>query len=243
MFHPEPEGLALGALEGYPEEVRRHLAECAECAAEVESLRRVVDAGRATVQPVVGPLDRPADAVWDRVAEELGLAQAAAGAEPAVQSRPDTQPPAAGPVSPARRRWRRTTAWVAAAALVIGAMGAVVVQRLLNRPDAAVVATAELAPLPGWDAAGSAEVETEGDQRVLVVDLSADVTQGYLEVWLISSDLERLVSLGVLTDGRGRFDLPPDIDLSDFAIVDVSAEPLDGDPAHSGDSVVRGELA
>ena len=32
------------------------------------------------------------------------------------------------------------------------------------------------------------------------------------------------------------------VDLARFSVVDVSAEPLDGDPTHSGDSIVRGAL-
>lgn len=227
MSHPDPDDLALGALEGFDDERRRHLEECPPCRDEVESLRHVIEAARAAGRPAQIPLEQPPDAVWQRIADELGL--------PAT-----TQP---DPPAPAERPWwQRPTAWVAAAALVIGALGAVVVQRIVGTPDRTVVATAELQPLPGWDAEGSAAVEEIDGERVLVVDLEATPAQGFREVWLISTDLERLVSLGILTDSEGRFELPAELDLSDFAIVDVSAEPLDGDPAHSGDSIVRGEL-
>jgi hypothetical protein len=36
--------------------------------------------------------------------------------------------------------------------------------------------------------------------------------------------------------------VPADVDLRDYVLVDVSQEPLDGNPAHSGDSIVRGQL-
>jgi hypothetical protein len=62
------------------------------------------------------------------------------------------------------------------------------------------------------------------------------------EVWLIRSDASGLVSLGLLDGPSGRFTVPSGIDLADYPIVDVSAEPVDGEPAHSGDSIVRGEL-
>ena len=65
---------------------------------------------------------------------------------------------------------------------------------------------------------------------------------GYREVWLIADDLSSLTSLGVLEGSQGRFDIPDDLDLAAFPLVDVSQEPLDGDPAHSGDSIVRGPL-
>ena len=50
------------------------------------------------------------------------------------------------------------------------------------------------------------------------------------------------MSLGLLEGASGRFVVPDGIDLDEFTLVDVSAEPVDGDPAHSGDSIVRGEL-
>jgi hypothetical protein len=36
--------------------------------------------------------------------------------------------------------------------------------------------------------------------------------------------------------------LPADLDLGRFDVVDVSREPLDGNPGHSSDSVLRGTL-
>ena len=61
------------------------------------------------------------------------------------------------------------------------------------------------------------------------------------EVWLIRSDASGLAGLG-LYGSSGRFAVPEGIDLDEFTLVDVSAEPVDGNPAHSGDSIVRGEL-
>ena len=79
--------------------------------------------------------------------------------------------------------------------------------------------------------------------RSLVVDLDAEVpATDVREVWLIRSDASGLVSLGLLEGASGRFVVPDGIDLDEFTLVDVSAEPVDGDPAHSGDSIVRGEL-
>ncbi|WP_448630836.1 anti-sigma factor domain-containing protein [Cellulomonas soli] len=108
-----------------------------------------------------------------------------------------------------------------------------------------VTASATLDPLPGWQASGTAVVETSRDgSRVLVVDL-ADGTPdegGFREVWLLTPDVSGLISLGTLEGSEGRFDLPDGLDLDEFSVVDVSAERFDGDPAHSGDSIVRGPL-
>ena len=46
----------------------------------------------------------------------------------------------------------------------------------------------------------------------------------------------------VLDGAEGRFDVPDGLDLAEFPVVDVSEEHFDGDPSHSGDSVVRGPL-
>jgi hypothetical protein len=61
------------------------------------------------------------------------------------------------------------------------------------------------------------------------------------EVWLLTEDAGALQSLG-LTTGRDRFVVPADVDLDRYSIVDVSREPLDGNAAHSGDSLARGPL-
>ncbi|CAM5785867.1 anti-sigma factor [Cellulomonas persica] len=148
-------------------------------------------------------------------------------------------------VVPLTRR-RTPWAWVAGAAaagLVIGGAG---VGWVASRDDdrAEVVASAALEPLPGWDAEGTARVEVQRDgERVLVVDVAdGHADDGFREVWLLRPDVSGLVSLGTLTGDSGRFDLPPGLDLDDFSVVDVSLEPFDGDPAHSGDSIVRGPL-
>ena len=108
-----------------------------------------------------------------------------------------------------------------------------------------MLATATLEPLPGWQATGSAVVETSPDgSRVLVVDLSKSMTapDAFQEVWLLTPDVSGLVSLGNLDGATGRFDLPAGLDLTKYSVVDVSQEALDGNPAHSGDSIVRGAL-
>ena len=100
------------------------------------------------------------------------------------------------------------------------------------------------APLPKYSAAGSARVvETADGSRALEVRLSKDEAQGYQEVWLIAPDLSRLVSLGVMNSDSGTFQLPAGLEISEYPIVDVSDEPVDGNPAHSSVSIARGTLA
>ena len=51
-----------------------------------------------------------------------------------------------------------------------------------------------------------------------------------------------MVQVGVVRGGTTTLALPEGLDLAEYPIVDVSLEPLDGDPTHSGVSVARGEL-
>jgi Anti-sigma-K factor rskA len=108
----------------------------------------------------------------------------------------------------------------------------------------AVVATARLSALDGEDATGRAEVRQDGVRRSLEVDLRAPApATGYYEAWLLQPDAVRMVPVGVLRPGDTVLPLPDDLDLGAYPVVDVSVEPMDGDPAHSGLSVARGSLA
>ncbi len=259
MDHVDPDVLALIAL-GEPAEptAEAHLAVCERCADEVADLERAVLAGRA-----VGPDDvlvAPPARVWTAIESELGLSTAAPlpttapAPSPAPASAAKAAPPASEPgvvtVLPLRRR--RTPAWIASAAaagVVVGGLGgAWVANRGDAEPAPAVIAQADLEPLPGWDAVGTAEIEELADgSRVLVLSVDesggAGDTDGLREVWLLREDVSGLVSLGLLDGDSGRFLVPDGVDLAEYPVVDVSREPTDGNPAHSGDSIVRGLLA
>lgn len=269
MQHVDPDVLALLALGEDPQDTasadeRAHLSTCPLCADEVAELSAVALAGRA-----LGPEDElvpPAPAVWDRISAELGLGSAGAGttataaatpvavAAPVPAPRVDADPapaPAPAPVvslSEHRERRRGGIAQVlvaACVALVLGVTAGVLWERRDGSGGDTPIASAQLDALPDWpDASGQARVEeTSSGVRQVVLDLDAPSTEGgYREVWLIASDLSGLVSLGVLEGNEGRFDIPAGLDLDTFSLVDVSEEHFDGDPAHSGDSIVRGAL-
>lgn len=150
------------------------------------------------------------------------------------------------------RRRRRTLIGVVAAGVGVVALlvGIGVVTGVVPGASSGetVIARATLDALPGWSGAdGTAELERDRDGRLtLVVDVTGDREasgDGTLrEVWMMQSDLKGLVSVGFLDGDRGRFTVPADMDLAKYPVVDVSAERDDGDPAHSGDSIVRGDL-
>jgi hypothetical protein len=233
--HIHPDDLALLALGEAPTaEDQAHLAACPVCRTEVDELRTVV-AGARSVSADDVPVAPPSQ-VWDAVAAELGLGRDRSAT-------PATGEPAA--VVPLARPRRRTALLVAAAAVVGLLVGSVVTGLVVGRDDGGgVVASADLSPLPQHQGTSAAEVVGTGDQRELRLDVTGLTTgNGFYEVWLLGADGKRLVSLGLLDGSTATFPLPPQVDLADFPVVDVSLEPADGNPAHSGDSIVRGTLS
>ncbi|WP_438856289.1 anti-sigma factor [Agromyces sp. M3QZ16-3] len=249
-----------------------HLEACAACAAEYATLARTVELGReglgdelesppsAVWERIHGelglapelagdplaPADPPAPAESAEAPGTAADARTAVGTERHVApSRPRTPGIATGGGRARRRRW-----WpIAAAAAVVGLLAGIGIGVSIggaggDSDAATVLANAELDAFPGWDAVGSATVEEDpSGERTLLVDLDADVPAGEVrEVWLIRSDASGLVSLGLMDGDSVRLSVPAGIDLDEYSLVDVSAEPVDGDPAHSGDSIVRGEL-
>jgi hypothetical protein len=238
--HCTPETLALAALrEPLSADNAAHLDECAACRAEVTSLQRSVDAlavpeFAASVAPVAPP-----PAVWAGIAAATGVSAAPRGLPEATPA-PAVEPP--GVVRELRPRRSRMLLAVAAS-LVVGAGICAGAVALANRDPAQEVAATELAPLDDRDASGNAEVVSTGDGEQLRVVLQApDAGEDFYEVWLIEPNIERMVQVGVVRPGTTVLDLPEGIDLSEYPIVDVSVEPLDGNPTHSGVSVARGIL-
>lgn len=258
MPHIDPEELSLLALYGdwLDDEGRQHLSNCDACWAEYAALRRAVDAMKTT--PDTSSLEAPGPNVWGAIHQELGLSDALRkdplssatgtdinkpGLTGSAESRQSSVPPTdLRSVTKPAQGWQRRGTWLA-----VAAAGALVIAgaTLWNINQAVTpLARAELSPLAQHSATGSATVlESRDGTRTLEVKLSKEEAQGYQEVWLIDSDLTRLISLGIMKSDAGTFPLPADLNLADFPIVDVSDEPLDGNPGHSSVSIVRGSLA
>jgi hypothetical protein len=257
--HPDPESLSLLALgEELGDDAADHLSSCASCAADYRGFRRVVLAAKPAAEATV--LEPPGPQVWAGIHSALGLSGAVAAdpfGSPTPSGKPAAVPPESASVSvlptregrAGRRReggsgWLRgPQVWLAAAAAALLAAGVFwSVQQ--NLPTATPLAQAQLAPVDQHSATGSARiVEARDGQRSLEVKVDKIEATGYQEVWLIAPDLSRLVSLGVMTSESGSFAVPAGLDLAEFPIVDVSDEPVDGNPAHSSVSIVRGTLS
>jgi len=194
----------------------------------------------------------PPSSLWDRIeaaAFEADPADAAVAPEsPATVHRLDD-----------RRRRRVVPIFVGmAAALLLLVAGFVVVSSIGGTDDSTVVARAELTFDPerfdslGAAAAADAELVKldDGTEEIKLVDAALPSTapeDADLELWLIRPDADGnvadLVSLGVVDPSDpGTFAIPPTYDPAVFTVVDISVEPHDGQPAHSGRSILRGPL-
>lgn len=259
--HCDTGSLALGALgEALDRAAEEHLRQCGRCQHELARMTATVSVARSTLGE--SALQSPPSRVWQNVHREAGLgpalrrdplrpADASAAADEDTPS--PTEAPSVAPLSSladarARRsRLRRVVAPLSAAAAAAALIAGVAFgwQALAPRAVETVVASAALDALPAWDgASGSAEILDRGNgDRVVRVALDAPAAPGAVhEVWLLTPEVDGLISLGLMADATGEFVIPAEVDLDRYSVVDISAEPLDGDPAHSGDSVVRGAL-
>ena len=268
MTHIDRENLALIALAEFDltEPERQHLSECPECTLELIALQHTVAVGRSarSVQLV-----DPGDRVWAGIHSALGLSETVDATPRLSHYEPDSEPAASEPaalVEPVetpgpsgivtdigsglrprgrRRNWMPVAVAAGIAGLLGGLGGGIWWQSARQQaPEPRLIAEARLDPFPGWDAAGSAYVAKTADgQREVVLDVTGVSADSDLrEVWLIKADASGLISIGLLGGESGRFIIPDGVDLSQYPLVDVSAEPDDGDPQHSGDSILRGEL-
>lgn len=241
MRHLDPETAALLALgeQSTSASERAHLEACAACRHEVAELQETVTVARSSLGEA--ELQEPPARVWQGIQRELGLsAEVVPSAPSPVLSIADARERRSGRL---RRAVTPLLGVAAAAALIVGAV--LTWNAASPRLGEQLLASAELEALPQWtDSTGSAELaQTSSGERVLRVSLETSATgDGVREVWLLTEAVDGLISLGLLEGSEGEFVVPDSVDLERFSIVDVSQEPLDGDPTHSGDSIVRGPL-
>ena len=184
----------------------------------------------------------PPERVWHAIRDEVGMS--APTPQPGRRRRPPVDPRSRGtPVGVAAPVL--ATAWVLAASLVVVA-GVAVGGWAIGQRTAVVRGGRGIPrriPRPPWSRGRRSVGRDAGRSRMVRVELEADeAPDSYREVWLITKDASALVSLGVLDGTEGTFTVPERSMCREYVLVDVSNEPDDGEPGHSGDSIVRGEL-
>jgi anti-sigma-K factor RskA len=235
--------------------------------AEVERLRPVVSRldslpPESWQPPEPPPLDLAAITGVPATAPSASVtartASATSDATPPSAGTPDGDPPSTRGTG--RRRsgslfggWRFPQVAVAAfSALVLLAAGTVLGMQLGGEGDSVGGPTETLAlstignEVPP-DASGEVRLTgvSEGGGKKAVLDVSGlDPNRAgeFYELWLLGAQGE-LVALGsfrVEPDGASQIEVPVPVDPTEFQYFDVSIEPEDGSPDHSGRSVLRG---
>ena len=218
--------------------------------------------GTATLTSRTGESDDISDVPPPVLSPEPGPASptAARGSGPGLNgaARPDlrsvagtgTDLPPTGTPATKPRRWSRWVAPLAAAVIGIGIGAGAVILAQDRSNDVTVEATAPLTPVPAGPLGG--ETGTLGKAQLVAAPTGQEVTvnatdlppanNSSYEVWLFGDD-GRMVSLGTLDNGNGTFVVPQGISTREYRTVDVSDEPPDGNPAHSGISLIRGAFS
>ena len=184
-------------------------------------------------------LDSPPDDLWPAIQRRV------AAGEQARINRPLVAVDATGSRFRSRRMYVALSAAAAIVAALIGLVAFVSGDNGLPGTRVEEVALTN----KGLESAGAGSYATATLVRTANGSYALDIAasdlpsapEGFLELWIIDKTISGMYSLGPL-HGNGRYVLPAHVDPASFPIVDVSIEPTDGTPAHSGKSILRGQL-
>ncbi|GLP67210.1 hypothetical protein TUSST3_38320 [Streptomyces sp. TUS-ST3] len=253
MEHTNEETLALMAIGESPSAPDdEHVRSCARCSQELQALSHVVSTMKAPEPHERDLLTPPAD-LWDSIASELHLSKPS-GLVPAESDLPETTDSHSGddsrPTPPATRpkvrRLGRFSVALAACAALLGAAAGSTITWWITRDNTSVSAVdgRRLDSLRASSAGYARLSDSDGHRRLKITVEGLPKTSGYFEVWLMDRSHTKLVSMGVLgPDGSATLPVPDNINLREYSVVDVSVQPYNGKPDHSGDSLVRGPYA
>jgi len=202
------------------EPCRRELVELAAGAASIARAARhgLLDGVPAPLPPLELPTE-DADAESD---EELAAAHAS---ESDVRT---------------GRRKRLLTLVAAAALTVVTLVG--IIQLRDSSPDGGT-ASVVLDAIGDSSAQGTVRMRSDGANQVMVVstNLPPAARDHYYEVWLLDTETNGMVAVGVLPNsGHGEYTLPKEL-LARYDAIDLSLQPDNGKTVHSSDSVLRAQ--
>ena len=175
----------------------------------------------------------PAD-LWAKIAAEVALDE------------DDRSAPVVALVDrrPRRRRLFLGAAMVGAAAVALLAFAFVRAGDDVRTIEEIALSNEGLDPSGGASTGSVRLVELADGSRAIDLDVSnlPAIDGGFYELWLIDPQVKGMVSMGPVR-GSGRYIIPAGVGTDAFPIVDLSVEPVDCVPTHSGKSVLRGVLA
>ncbi len=174
----------------------------------------------------------------------------AAGIAEPTETEPAKQPLAKRELGPAQElpggdpRFSPSLVLAAVAALIVVLIaGSLAIPRLGGDDTTVLAAQIDNTDLPeAFDGTGIVTLELDDDPMlVLELDTELPATEN-IEIWILSADGTEVIPVGTVEDGVTTWDWPSGFSPVDFPLVDLSIEPDDGDPTHSGRSILRGEL-
>jgi anti-sigma-K factor RskA len=141
---------------------------------------------------------------------------------------------------------RPALAVAASLVLIAGGVGIGLLAGGGSGDDAPEGARYALSPLDGATAGAQAVATVAGGTlRVELSGIAPTPAGSFYELWLLNSptDLVSIASFKVPSSGTTTVTVPLPDDPDGYRFLDLSVEPADGNPAHSGASVLRGETA
>jgi hypothetical protein len=162
-----------------------------------------------------------------------------------LEARPDQVARTGGAHAKAKeKRWRHVgRGWIAAAAVVVGVAAGVGGEYLVDHhttSSSVAVHVVHLAPFDIGATSGTAKII--GDSRITIgaTSLPSVGTTEFYQAWLTNAARTELLSLGPLgPDGAGNYTLPAHL-INTYSAIEVSVQQVNGNPAFSGVSVLRG---
>jgi anti-sigma-K factor RskA len=197
------------------------------------------------LRPVVAQLaDLPAE-VWE-APDPPPLVLPDGAARPAPSEAGDAKRPARRRRLPTLTLRPLPAAGLAAVLLAVGVAGGLLFNAGGGSGEPEAGATdVVLTRIDDGPSGAHGDVLVAGDQRRARVDVSGLDPSGsghFYELWLLDKD-GRMIALGTFqvgADGRAEVELPIPVTPSQYGYFDVSLQEDNGDPAHSGISVLRG---
>lgn len=212
--------------------------------AQVAEFVEIIDLARSAPEEVAS--DAQIDHLWEGIAAEAFGSPGEADAPDDAPARAPAHAPARAPAPTPAPAASRRVGWLGLGAVAAAAAAAVVLVAVGPWDDTPPqpLAAAELQPVGDADVtpvAGTFVDAGQGAELRLDLGTLPEPDGAFYEVWLLDLDQGRLLSLGPVRPD-GTYVLPAGTSPDDFPTVEVSVEPHDGDPTHSGASVLRGPV-
>lgn len=220
-----------------------------------------------SIEPEDGVRHAPPADLWDRIRTEAFVAESPSpklsiAPEPRAEAAPSARITDDGVIDLADQRTTRAATppeidltnksrfsprillAVAAALIAVVVVGSLAVAGLNSEPNLVYAAEISNADLPeAFDGTASVTLEVDDNPQIEISFDAPVPTDEPVELWLLSADGTDIVSVGLVEAGETSWDWPEGLAPDDYPIVDLSIEPNDGDPTHSGRSILRGVLS